>query len=61
LNVSGVANARDAIAPPKNKIGATLSRRFLNSGFVMRGLDPRIHLLKAESFQRDGLPGQARQ
>jgi hypothetical protein len=30
--------------------------------FVMRGLDPRIHLLRKKVFtKKDGLPGQARQ
>jgi ABC-type molybdate transport system substrate-binding protein len=28
---------------------------------VMRGLDPRIHQSSKESFEEDGLPGQARQ
>jgi hypothetical protein len=28
---------------------------------VMRGLDPRIHPSPQESFEADGLPGQARQ
>jgi hypothetical protein len=29
---------------------------------VMRGLDPRIHLLRKKVFAKmDGLPGQARQ
>jgi hypothetical protein len=28
---------------------------------VMRGLDPRIHPSSPESFEADGLPGQARQ
>jgi hypothetical protein len=28
---------------------------------VMRGLDPRIHHSSEESFEQDGLPGQARQ
>jgi hypothetical protein len=28
---------------------------------VMRGLDPRIHPSSQESFEEDGLPGQARQ
>ena len=28
---------------------------------VMRGLDPRIHQTSQESFEEDGLPGQARQ
>jgi hypothetical protein len=28
---------------------------------VMRGLDPRIHQSSQESFEEDGLPGQARQ
>jgi hypothetical protein len=29
--------------------------------FVMRGLDPRIHQSSQDSFEGDGLPGQARQ
>jgi hypothetical protein len=28
---------------------------------VMRGLDPRIHQSSKDSFEEDGLPGQARQ
>src|SRR3954453_6796894 len=28
--------------------------------FVMRGLDPRIHLPSEDSFEEDGWPGQAR-
>jgi hypothetical protein len=32
-----------------------------NPSFVMRGLDPRIHQPSQESFEVDGLPGQARQ
>ena len=28
---------------------------------VMRGLDPRIHHSSQESYEEDGLPGQARQ
>jgi hypothetical protein len=32
----------------------------MNYPIVMRGLDPRIHLL-GENFMIDGLPGQARQ
>jgi len=31
------------------------------SSLVMRGLDPRIHLLRKKSYEVDGLPGQARQ
>jgi len=27
----------------------------------MRGLDPRIHLLREKLLKMDGLPGQARQ
>jgi hypothetical protein len=31
-------------------------------GVVMRGLDPRIHLLRKKNYrEEDGLPGQARQ
>jgi hypothetical protein len=34
----------------------------LHSRVVMRGLDPRIHLLRKKVFAKmDGLPGQARQ
>jgi len=28
---------------------------------VMRGLDPRIHLVRQKFYEADGLPGQARQ
>jgi hypothetical protein len=31
------------------------------SQHVIRGLDPRIHHCSQESFEEDGLPGQARQ
>jgi hypothetical protein len=33
----------------------------INLPLVMRGLDPRIHQSLKESFEEDGLPGQARQ
>src|SRR4051794_20066670 len=36
-------------------------RELSKHSFVMRGLDPRIHQSSQESFQGDGLPGQARQ
>jgi hypothetical protein len=32
-----------------------------NPDAVMRGLDPRIHQPSKDSFEEDGLPGQARQ
>jgi hypothetical protein len=32
-----------------------------NPDTVMPGLDPRIHQPSKESFEEDGLPGQARQ
>jgi hypothetical protein len=32
-----------------------------DAGVVMRGLGPRIHLLRETFFEDDGLPGQARQ
>jgi hypothetical protein len=37
------------------------SGRGLTQFIVMRGLDPRIHHSSQESFEEDGLPGQARQ
>src|SRR3954466_6042055 len=36
--------------------GCIVKRSFL----VMRGLDPRIHPSSSDSFEEDGLPGQAR-
>jgi uncharacterized phage protein (TIGR02216 family) len=38
-----------------------LMQAFPDGGSVMRGLDPRIHHASQESFEADGLPGQARQ
>ena len=38
-----------------------LMKAFPDNATVMRGLDPRIHHSSQESFEGDGLPGQARQ
>jgi hypothetical protein len=40
---------------------AFLETALAASTFVIRGLDPRIHPTSQESFEEDGLPGQARQ
>ncbi len=38
-----------------------LMQAFPDSSTVMRGLDPRSHRSSQDSFEVDGLPGQARQ
>jgi uncharacterized phage protein (TIGR02216 family) len=38
-----------------------LMKMFPDNSAVMRGLDPRIHHSSQDSFEGDGLPGQARQ
>src|SRR4051812_48084697 len=52
---SGMKNA--ASRPGHNLVIAGLEGGKLE--FVMRGLDPRIHLLRKESCKKEGSPGQA--
>jgi hypothetical protein len=53
----------DCRVKPGNDDFCEQSYRLLlrRNGIVMRGLDPRIHRSSQESFEVDGLPGQARQ